>query len=120
MKKILVIEHTKDELILLKEILEDEQYTVLGTIVAETAYEMIRQGVQIDLIIINVSFETTGSFDTIKTIKTCCADCAIPLIALTTSSVKAENEKALAEGCVDIVTKPIDEALLVSCVKKYI
>ena len=44
----------------------------------------------------------------------------IPVIMLTAHAMQEDREKGFEAGCDDFMTKPIDEALLLSTVERYI
>jgi CheY-like chemotaxis protein len=44
----------------------------------------------------------------------------VPVLALTAYGLVKDQEKALAAGCDDVITKPVDRDLLLHAMKKYL
>ncbi len=117
--RILIVEDNPDNRILVTDLLESMGYTVLHAVDGE-------QGVQIahsekpDVILMDLSLPVKDGWDATREIKAVPALNAIPVIALTAHAMTGDREKALAAGCDDYVTKPIDMAALVTKIKAYL
>ena len=114
MKNILVIERDDDSLALLKEILEDKGYNVLGTTSIENGLDILKRGIPLQLIMLSTFVENKESFSIIERIKQDSGVSSIPLIAITSSTRTNEGARALKEGCAAYVSKPIDEEAVLS------
>jgi two-component system cell cycle response regulator DivK len=66
-----------------------------------------------DLILMDMSLPVMTGWDASRQIKSNPGTSVIPVIALTAHAMDADREKALAAGCDDFDTKPIDLARLV-------
>jgi len=44
----------------------------------------------------------------------------IPIVAVTAHAMKGDKESAIASGCDDYLTKPLDIDLLEACVKQWL
>ena len=110
MKKILIVEDTPFNLDLLVQLLEDDYQVVTardgqaGVIAANTERP--------DLILMDMALPILNGWDATKKIKAIPALRDIPIIALTSHAMSGDKEKALAAGCDDYMTKPLDENLL--------
>jgi CheY-like chemotaxis protein len=104
---ILVVEDNKDNLTLLLDLMDSMGY---GTVVAtdgEQAVKMAAEHIPA-LILLDLSLPQMDGWTAAKTIKNDNATSAIPIIALTAHAMLGDKEKALAAGCDDYVSKPIN------------
>lgn len=61
-----------------------------------------------DLILMDISLPGRDGHDITRELKACEQTRSIPIIALTANAMKADRELALAAGCDDFDTKPVD------------
>ena len=66
-----------------------------------------------DLVLLDLSLPVLDGWTVARVLKTDAATSSIPVIALTAHAMAGDRERALAAGCDDFATKPVDfEALL--------
>lgn len=73
-----------------------------------------------DLILMDMSLPVLDGWDATRRLKADPATAAIPVIALTAHAMDSDREKALAAGCDDFDTKPIELPRLLEKMKALI
>lgn len=112
MKKILIVEDVEFNLDLLVQLLEDD-YELL------TAGDGAR-GVELaflekpDLILMDMSLPVMDGWKATRRIKSDRALQHIPVIGLSAHAMSGDRARALAAGCDEYLTKPLDEDLLMA------
>jgi CheY-like chemotaxis protein len=118
MKKILIVEDVELNVDLLVQLLEDD-------------YELITagdgaQGVALaecerpDLILMDMSLPVIDGWEAAGQIKSNADLAHIPIIGLSAHAMNGDIEKALATGCDDYLTKPLNETLLFERLKHWL
>jgi two-component system cell cycle response regulator DivK len=110
MKRILVVDDNELNMDLLVQLLEDE-YQVLTAADGATGVEVAEQELP-DLILMDLSLPILDGWEATRCIKGSDLMRHIPVIALTAHAMVGDAKKALACGCDDYMTKPVDEDLL--------
>src|SRR5574340_489800 len=67
-----------------------------------------------DLIIMDMSLPVIDGWEAARRLKESHTAAAVPIIALTAHAMAGDRERALAAGCDDYDTKPVDFALLLA------
>jgi len=119
MKTVLVVEDNKDNMDLIKEILEDAGYEVFGTESAENGMEILNRGIKVDIIIMDVSLPRIDGYQATRMIKENPRFSELPVIMLTAHAMEEDKDKGFESGCNDFLTKPVDEELLLETLAKY-
>jgi two-component system cell cycle response regulator DivK len=105
--KILYVEDNEDNIYMLKSRLTRAGHTVV--IATDGA-----QGVSMaaserpDLVLMDLSLPVLDGWEAARRIKAASETSRIPIIALTAHAMAGDQEKALAAGCDDFDTKPVD------------
>jgi two-component system, cell cycle response regulator DivK len=105
--KILYVEDNEDNIYMLKSRLSRAGYTVI--IATDGA-----QGVELaaserpDLVLMDLSLPVLDGWEAARRIKAAPETSRIPIIALTAHAMPGDQEKALAAGCDDFDTKPVE------------
>lgn len=115
-KKILVIDDNKINRKLFRFLLEQAGYEVFdaedGAAGARLAGEIIPH-----LVIMDVQMPVMDGITALKTIHDNIATSTIPVIASTSYAMKGDRERFMAEGFVDYIAKPVDNASFLSSIK---
>jgi len=118
MSVIMVIEDNPDNMDLVTEILEDENYKVEGFNRARTGLERLKLG-NIDLILMDISLPDMNGLDATRLIRQDGSISHIPILALTAHAMINDERLCLDAGCDAYLTKPIDDELLLQRIAYY-
>lgn len=114
--KIMVVDDEKSLLELVRDILEDEGFTVVTADTAETGLARIKQS-RPDLILLDVRLPSIGGLEMCRRLKADSATRPIPVIMLTVQSAEVDKVIGFEAGADDYVTKPFSKAELLARVK---
>lgn len=73
-----------------------------------------------DLVIMDLSLPGIDGWEATRRLKADAATASIPVIALTAHAMSTDRDKALAAGCNDFDTKPVDFARLISKIDRML
>ncbi len=118
-KHILVVEDNPDNMKLVTWILEDEGYDVTGVYTAEDCLNIVEQQ-QFDMILMDISLPSMDGKEATRRLRTQETCQNMPIIALTAHAIKGEDEEILQSGVDDLITKPLDEELLLNRIKNML
>lgn len=111
MPKILLVEDNEMNRDMLSRRLERKNYQVVMAIDGKQGVEMAKTETP-DLILMDMSLPVIDGWEATRQIKAASESRNIPVIALTAHAMAGDREKALAAGCEDYDTKPIEFANL--------
>jgi CheY-like chemotaxis protein len=114
--KILYVEDNDDNVYMLKNRLTRAGFTVI--VATDGAQGVAMAGShQPDLILMDLTLPDMNGEDATRRIKADAATKRIPIIALTANAMTADRERALAAGCDDFDTKPVELARLLGKIR---
>lgn len=116
MIKVLYVEDNDDNVFVLRSRLTRAGFSV---VVANDGLEgvMLAATERPDLILMDLSLPNLDGWEATKRIKASPETSHIPIIALTAHAMKGDRERALASGCDDFDTKPIELARLLDKIR---
>jgi two-component system, cell cycle response regulator DivK len=106
-RKIMVVDDNRDNRELVVKVLRKHGYGILEAVDGEEALSLAIAELP-DLILMDISLPGLDGYEVTRRLRAMPASRAIPVIALTAHAMKGDREKALAAGCCDYITKPID------------
>lgn len=117
--KILVVEDNPDNLRLVSWMLEDENYVFDAVESGEACLEQLEKE-KYALVLLDISLPGIDGKETARRIRAQPDFRSLPVIACTAHAIKQEEIEILAAGVNCIVTKPIEEKLLLDSLRKYL
>lgn len=119
MPKILLVEDNEMNRDMLSRRLARRGYEVLIATDGQQGVDMATN-LAPDLILMDMSLPVIDGWEATRRIKAAEATRKIPVIALTAHAMAGDREQALAAGCDDYDTKPIDLARLLPKIEKFL
>jgi two-component system cell cycle response regulator DivK len=107
LKKILIVDDNRDSRELVIKILQGKGHQLCEAVDGEDALEKVAAE-QPDLILMDISLPRMDGYEATRRLKSDERFASIPVIALTDHAMKGDREKALAAGCEDYISKPIN------------
>ena len=111
MTRLLLVEDNEMNREMLTRRLQRKGYTVLHAVDGAEAVELVSQQLP-NLVLMDMSLPVLTGWEATKRLKQNPDTCSIPVIALTAHALSGDQEQALACGCDDFDTKPVDLARL--------
>lgn len=119
MAKVLVIEDNEMNRDMLARRLRRRGFEVLIAADGETGIGTAAREAP-DLILMDLSLPGIDGWETARRLKAAAETAAIPIIALTAHAMTGDREKALAAGCDDYDTKPVELSRLLEKIEKLL
>ncbi len=119
MSRILVVEDNEMNRDMLSRRLTRQGYGVIVACDGEEGLAMARTELP-DLIIMDLSLPRVDGWEVTRRLKAEETTRDIPIIALTAHAMSTDRDKALAAGCNDFDTKPVDFERLIAKVRRAI
>ncbi len=117
-KRILVVEDQPDSRQIIRDMLAGTDYEVTEAENGEEALAAIAKQ-RPDLILMDIQLRIMDGYTATNQIKADPALRSIPIIAVTSYALAAEERKARAAGCDDYVTKPFSPRQLLGKIRQY-
>ena len=116
---ILIIEDNADNMALIEEILKDAGFYTVSMGRAEDGIERLYKG-GVDLILMDISLPDMDGLEATRLIRAGNMLNRIPIIGLSAHAMTQDKNAALAAGCDDYHTKPIDDEMLLQTMTRLL
>jgi two-component system, cell cycle response regulator DivK len=118
-ERILIVDDNATNLKLVAYLMRANGYTVETALDAESAIEAIRAN-HPDVILMDIQLPGIDGLELTRRLKADPATRDIVIVAVTAYAMKGDQAKALAAGCDDYITKPIDTRTLPDTIAKHL
>jgi two-component system cell cycle response regulator DivK len=115
---VLVVEDNPDNMLLIQDVLQALDYTVIEAWDGESGVDAARAA-RPNLILMDLSLPRMDGWTAAKLIKEDPELAHIPIIALTAHAMVGDRERALEAGCDDYLAKPINLREFREKIKRY-
>jgi CheY-like chemotaxis protein len=119
MPKILLVEDNEMNRDMLSRRLEKRGYAVVIAVDGGVGVSLAKSELP-DLILMDMSLPVLDGWDATRQIKADPATAKIPVIALTAHAMEGDRQKALAAGCDDFDTKPVELSRLLMKIEELL
>lgn len=116
--KILIVDQDETNIILLKELIEQEDVDFLVCHNGLQALNILKSIKDIDLILLDIKMPYSDGFSVIEKIKK--INSKIPIIVQTADILSESKQKSFKAGCDEFLTKPIQKVYLNKYISKYL
>jgi CheY-like chemotaxis protein len=120
--RLLVAEDTEDNRLLISHYLLKEPIEVIFAEDGQAAVDAIRTGGEFDLILMDLDMPRMDGYGATKLIREwqlSHGQVPTPIVALSGHAMREAQQASLAAGCTVHVSKPVDQATLLSTVRRY-
>jgi len=118
-ERILIVDDNATNLKLVAYLMKANGYTVDTALDAESATEAIRAS-RPDVILMDIQLPGIDGLELTRRLKADPSTRDIAIVAVTAYAMKGDQAKALAAGCDDYVTKPIDTRSLPETIARHL
>ncbi|HMG24286.1 MAG TPA: response regulator, partial [Kofleriaceae bacterium] len=117
--RILIVDDNATNLKLVAYLMRNHGYTVETALDAESAIDSIRIN-RPDVILMDIQLPGIDGLELTRRLKADGATRDIVIVAVTAYAMKGDQAKALAAGCDDYITKPIDTRTLPETIARHL
>jgi two-component system, cell cycle response regulator DivK len=117
--RILYVEDTIENRILIRRVLQAEGYTIIEAENARTALNILETDIP-DLILMDINMPDIDGYTLTAQLREDAKLDHVPIVALTANVMRGDREKTMAAGCDGYIQKPIDVDSLPLQINRYL
>jgi tubulin-specific chaperone A len=119
-KKVLVVDDDMRNSFALTKLLSDKGIIVQIAKDGQKALDLLDEGLDVDLILMDIMMPVLDGYETIKRIRAQSKFNGLPILALTAKAMKGDRDKCLEAGASDYLPKPVDVDRLFSMLRVWL
>ncbi|WP_248929210.1 response regulator [Paenibacillus hamazuiensis] len=119
-KCVLIVDDDMRNVFALTTVLEGQGMKVLFAENGGEAVEMMRGGVQVDIVLMDIMMPKVDGYEAMRMIRSMPEWAGVPIIALTAKAMKSDREKCIEAGASDYISKPVKPAQLISLIRVWL
>lgn len=112
-KTVLIVDDDERNIFALSNYLDILEMNVFKAYDGEEAIKLLQQETSIEIILLDMMMPLMDGYDTLKALKENGMLKKIPVIAVTARAMKGDEEKCIAAGASDYISKPVDLKIIV-------
>ncbi|MDM8536369.1 HAMP domain-containing protein [Desulfobacterales bacterium HSG17] len=116
-KKVLVVDDEMRNIFAITAVLERENLEIIYAESGKEAIDLLNNNPDIDIMLLDIMMPEMDGFEVIKQVRENDRFKSLPVIAVTAKTMPGDREKCLQAGATDYISKPINNANLVSVIR---
>jgi two-component system cell cycle response regulator DivK len=117
-KTVMIVEDDDLNMRLYQDLMSVAGFDTVATDDGDQALDLARR-VRPDVILMDIELRAQSGLDATRRLKADATLCGIPVIAVTAHARSGDEQRLLAGGCADYVTKPISVEGLINTVRRH-
>ncbi len=118
-RRVLVVDDDPRNVFALTSVLELYGLSIIQAVDGRQGIEVLRRG-GVDIVLLDVMMPNMDGYETAAAIRRLPEVAEVPIIAVTARAMQKDQDKAIAAGASDYITKPVDTEELLSCMEKWL
>jgi len=119
-KKILVVDDDIRNIYVLSEALGSQGAQIITAGDGQEALDILNENLDTNLVLMDIMMPVMNGYESTKHIKNNAQTKDIPVIAVTAKAMQEDKDKAIAAGCDDFISKPLQMNILLGIVKGWL
>jgi CheY-like chemotaxis protein len=119
-KKALIVDDDVRNIFALTSVLERHRMSVVSAENGHDAIEVLRNGGDIDIVLMDIMMPEMDGYDTIRAIRDIPSLGGLPIVAVTAKAMKGDREKCIEAGAWDYLSKPVDSTQMLSICRAWL
>jgi CheY-like chemotaxis protein len=114
---VLVVDDDVRNIFALSGLLERHEMQVISAENGRDAISKLQQTSDIEIILMDIMMPEMDGYETMRAIRRDPKYATLPIVAITAKAMRGDREKCIEAGASDYVSKPVDDAVLLSVLR---